>query len=391
VSAIFSVKQEFTMQIDDYRAKIDQVDDQIIGLFNQRMQYSREIGQLKSGSQTPVLNAGREREILRRVSASAEEGLSGYAQVLFRMLFDLSRSYQDRLRSNGAALGAKLTAALEQSDKVFPRSGSVACQGIEGAYSQMAADQLFPMGDVMFFNNFAGVFQAVEKNLCKFGMLPIENSIHGTVSEVYDLMRSHKFYILRSVKLQINHVLLGLPGSKLSQIKEIYSHEQALWQCDGFLKQLPGVKLHVCENTAVAAKLVAEAQRPELAAVSSENCAALYGLSSLHEHIQNSDSNYTRFICIGKELALYPGANRISIMLSLPHEPGSLYRLIAKFAALGLNLLKLESRPVQGRDFQFMFYLDFEASLYSPEIIELLNDLSLSNDSFVFLGGYIQV
>ncbi len=379
------------MEITKCREKIDQIDDQLIRLFSERMEISREIGEHKRKQNAPVLNPGREREILRRIAASSGKELGAYSQVLFRMLFDLSRSYQDRLVAGDGRLGKDIQNALDNTPKVFPKDGTVACQGIEGAYSQLAADRLFPMGNVMFFNSFAGVFQAVEKNLCKYGMLPIENSLHGTVTEVYDLMRNHNFYILRSVKMQINHVLMGLPGSKLNQIKEIYSHEQALWQCGNFLKNLPGVKLNVCENTAIAAKKVAEASSAEIAAISSENCAMLYGLHKLHVDIQNSDCNYTRFICIGKELAIYPGADRISIMVSVSHEPGSLYRLIAKFAALGVNLLKLESRPVEGRDFEFLFYLDFESSLYSPEIIQLLNELAVSNESFVFLGGYNQV
>lgn len=379
------------MDIKDCRQKIDHIDDQLIRLFNDRMELSREIGEHKRKLNAPVLNPGREREILRRIAAGSSKELGAYSQVLFRMLFDLSRSYQDRLMAGEAPLGKEIEKATENTAKIFPTEGSIACQGIEGAYSQLAADRLFSTGNVMFFNSFAGVFQAVEKNLCKFGILPIENSLHGTVSEVYDLMKNHHFYILRSVKMQINHVLLSKPGATLKQITEIYSHEQALWQCGNFLKQLPGVKLSVCENTAVAAKKVAEAASPEVAAISSENCARLYGLSKLQTDIQNSDCNYTRFICIGKEMAIFPGANRISIMVSVSHEPGSLYRLIAKFAALGVNLLKLESRPVEGRDFEFLFYLDFESSLYSPEIIQLLNELSQSNESFVFLGGYSQV
>lgn len=379
------------MKMNEYRESIDEIDGQLIKLFNERMGLSKKIGEYKRENKLPVLNPGREREILRRVAEGSDQDLGAYSQVLFRMLFDLSRSYQDRLASNESKLGASIQNALDNTDKVFPNSGTVACQGIEGAYSQLAADRLFPLGNVMFFTNFSAVFQAVENNLCQFGILPIENSLHGTVAEVYDLMKNHNFYIVRSIKMQINHILLGLPGAKLSDIKEIYSHEQALWQCGNFLKQYPQIKLQVCENTAIAAQKVAESADPQIAAISSEHCAALYELNKLAENIQNSDCNYTRFICISKDLALYPGADRISIMVSVSHEPGSLYRLIAKFAALGVNLLKLESRPVEGRDFEFLFYLDFQASLYSPEIRQLLNELAKDSDNFVFLGAYNQV
>ena len=276
--------------------KIDQIRRSADPPVYERMEISREIGEHKRQHKTPVLNPGREREILHRIAASSGKELAAYSQVLFRLLFDLSRSYQHRLLSGDGKLGKKIQNALDNTPKVFPKDGTVACQGIEGANSQLAADRLFPMADVMFFNNFAGVFQAVEKNLCKYGILPIENSLHGTVTEVYDLMRNHKFYILRCVKMQINHVLLGVPGTNLSRIKEIYSHEQALWQCGNFLKNLPGSKLNVCENTAVAAKKVAEAGLPESAGGLFRKLCSTFTAGKLHTDIQNSDCNYTRFI-----------------------------------------------------------------------------------------------
>ena len=154
---------------------------------------------------------------------------------------------------------------------------------------------------------------------------------------------------------------------------------------------LGGVKVHVCENTAVAAKLVSESGRTDIAAISSHNCAARYGLEIVSEHIQNSENNFTRFICIAKDMAIYPGANRISIMFTLPHQPGSLYRMISRFFAMGLNIVKLESRPIAGRDFEFMFYFDLEASAYSDEVVRLLGELENSCEQFTFLGWFAEI
>ena len=248
-----------------------------------------------------------------------------------------------------------------------------------------------PFANIVYVKNFEGVFQAVENGLCEYGILPIENSLHGTVGAVYDLMQNYKFHVIRSFKLQISHSLLVNPGVKLADIKEVVSHEQALGQCSNFLKDLKNVKNTVCENTAVAARYVADSGRKDVAAISSKQCARLYDLAILSEDIQNSDHNFTRFICISKNLRIYPGANRISLIVSVPHRPGALYRMIAKFSALGLNLVKLESRPIPGKNFEFMFYFDLEASVYSPEVLQLLDDLSNEPETFVLLGCYTEI
>ena len=208
-------------------------------------------------------------------------------------------------------------------------------------------------------------------------MVPIENSTAGSVKKVYDLMIHHNFSIVRSVRLKIDHNLLAKRGAKLENIKEIYSHEQAISQCAEFLKSLgPDVKVTALENTAAAAKLVAESDRTDIAALCSRSCMDLYDLSCLKYNVQDQGNNYTRFICISRNLEIYPGADRTSLMLATAHKPGALYRLLARFYALGINITKLESRPIPDRDFEFMFYFDL---------------VSASTEDFTYLGSYSEV
>lgn len=267
----------------------------------------------------------------------------------------------------------------------------VACQGVDGAYSSMAAGKLFKLPNILYFRHFEGVFSAVEKGLCRYGVLPIENSSYGSVNDVYDLMLNHNFYIVRTIKLHVSHVLLAKEGAEIGGIKEIFSHEQALGQCGEFLKAHPEIKITVCENTAAAAKFVAESGRKDIAAISSSNCAELYGLKVLSRKVANSENNYTRFICISKEPEIYAGANKISLMLTLPHKPGALYSVMSKFNALDINLSKLESRPIVGSDFEFMFYFDIDAEICKTGVVKLLSELSSSLERFVFLGAYSEL
>ncbi|MBR6748849.1 MAG: chorismate mutase [Clostridia bacterium] len=383
------------LDLNNIREQLDVIDNQVTELFIKRMQLSAQVAQYKAEHNMQIYVPSRERAILQRVGDQATalggDEMDEYTRLLYHTIFDLSRAYQARLLGKDTPLVDRIRNARENTPKIFPKKGIVACQGVEGAYSQQACEKIFPYANIMYFRNFDGVFNAVEKGLCQYGVLPIENSSHGSVNAVFDLMRQHNFHIVRSVKLPVQHALLGNPGTKLSGVREIISHEQGLGQCSAFVKSLGDVTVTVCENTAVAAKLVSESGRTDIVAISSYNCAELYGLEVVAEHIQNSENNFTRFICIAKDMAIYPGANRISIMFTLPHQPGALYRMIARFFAMGLNIVKLESRPIAGRDFEFMFYFDLEASAYSDEAIRLLGELESGSEQFAFLGCFSEV
>ena len=379
------------MELEEYRNRIDEIDDSMLELFKERMAAADGIAQYKKANNLVVADKSREREILSRLSKQAGDEFAQSARIMFSNLFSFSRSYQNRLMATDTTLTQMIDEAHARELSEFPDTGIVACQGVEGAYSQLATDKLFSFADIVYFKTFDGVFNAVEQGMCEFGMLPIDSSSYGSVTEVYDLMKNYNFHIARSIKVKVDHTLLAKSGTQLQDIKEIYSHEQAIGQCSEFLKQHSDIIVHVCENTAVAAERVAKLNRGDVAAISSRQCAGLYGLKVVLDNFQNSEHNYTRFICITKDLRIYPGANRISLILAVSHEPGSLHEVIAQFAMLGLNLTKLESRPILGRDFEFMFYFDFDASLNNEAVVSLLNELSTNSEMFIFLGNYSEV
>ena len=378
------------MELETLRKGIDEIDTQITDLFVRRMELCGQVAQYKKANGLAVTNQGREREILSRISAQAGDELDSYARILFATLFDLSRSYQGMLMTEESPVAREIKKALDSTPNMLPKKAVVACQGVEGGYAQQACDKVFSFADIMYFRSWEGVFSAVQKGLCRYGVLPIENSANGSVNGVYDLMCSFDFHIVRSVKLHVNHSLLALPGATLSGITEIFSHEQAIGQCSEFLKTMPMATITVCENTAMAAKMVAESGRTDVAAISSPACAGIYGLTSLKDGVHNTDNNYTRFIVIAKEPEIYPGANHLSLMFKVGHTPGSLTRILSRFSSLGLNMTKLESRPITGADFHYMFYLDFEGSIYDPQVVKLLSELEQELELFVFLGAYTE-
>lgn len=379
------------MSAQNYRAEIDKIDAQLLKLFDERMKLSAEIAKYKAENNLPIYDPKREREILNAVIEQSNAQIREYSPRLFSLIFELSRSYQSRLNGTNTELTDRIKAAIEKTPALFPEYASVACQGVEGANSQLACDRLFPNANIMYFSNFEAVFSAIEKGLCRYGVIPIENSSAGSVNSVYDLMMHHHFSIVRSVRLRIDHNLLAKKGTRLENIREIYSHAQAISQCSVFLNSLRDVKIIPCENTAAAAKMVAESDRADIAALASSVCMKYYALDCLKESVQNTDNNYTRFICISKDLEIYPGADRTSIMLTLPHVPGALYKLLAKLYALGINLNKLESRPLPGRDFEFMFYFDLDTPVYSPGLLQLLGELPDACERFSYFGSYGEV
>ena len=379
------------MDLKELRAQIDDIDDALVKLFCQRMDIAAQVADYKKKNDLPIFVPAREREKLQDVSQKAGPEMAAYTRTLYSMLFELSRSYQKKRNGGNPELYEKISQAILETPALFPQEAMVACQGVEGAYSQLACEKIFKSPMIRYFETFDQVFNAIDQGLCKYGVLPIENSTAGSVTKVYDLMLQHDFYIVRSFRLKIDHNLLAAPGTKLKDIREIYSHEQAISQCGGFLHSLKNVHVVALANTAVAAQMVASSGRRDVAAISSRSCMELYGLQNLAASIQDKGNNRTRFICISKNMEIYPGADKTSIMMVLNHKPGALYKVLARIYALGINVTKLESRPIPDRDFEFMFYFDLETSIYSQEFQELMGELEDFCEEFKYLGSFSEV
>ena len=379
------------MDLTEIRQEIDGIDQELVRLFCARMNLSAQVADYKKANNLPIFVPARERAILQKVARMAGPEMENYTRVLYSMLFELSRSYQSKRNGEISPLYQTISQAIEHTPKLFPQNPIVACQGVEGAYSQIACEKIFKSPLIMYFKSFDAVFNAIEQGMCQYGILPIENSTAGSVTKVYDLMIRHNFSIVRTFRLKIDHNLLANPGAALSDIKTIYSHEQAISQCSDFLHSLPGVNVVSVENTALASEMVAKSGSKEVAALSSRSCAELYGLQCLAASVQDKGNNRTRFICISKNLEIYPGSDKTSIMMVTPHKPGALYKVLARLYTLGINVTKLESRPIPDREFEFMFYFDLETSIYSEEYVQLMCELDELCEEFKYLGSYTEV
>ena len=378
--------------LKEVRKEIDGIDDELVSLFVRRMRIAAQVAAAKRESGGPITDPERERAILARVTAEVPPECENGARLFFSTLFSISKARQREILKGAAPLTDAIAASLEHSKGGFPSRAYVACCGTEGSYGQQAATRLFKTPSIVYFNSFESVFEAVEQGLCPYGVLPVENSAAGSVTAVYDLMRLHRFHIVRALRIKVDHVLLAPRGVRLEDVREVHSHPHALAQCAGFLKAHASVRAVPASNTAVAAKTIAESGRRDAAVIASRACAELYGLDVLAEAVQDAQFNYTRFICIAKDLEVYPDANKISLMMTLPHRPGALYSVIAKFAAIDVNLTKLESRPLPGLDFEFSFVFDFEASPCESSVRSLLAELSQDPEieRFDFLGAYAE-
>ena len=379
------------MTIEELRAQIDEADAQLLSAFARRMETASQIADYKREHGIPVLDSARERQKLADVANRAEALVKPYVGALYSLLFELSRLHQGEKLTPQSRLEQHVLQAVEQTEPLFPPEASVACQGMEGAFSQQACEKIFKLPNILYFKTFDAVFAAIDKGLCRYGVLPVENSTAGSVNRIYDLMMQYDFSIVRSARLKVHHNLLAGLETALGDIREVFSHPQALSQCAEYLAALPGVRVTPCENTAVAAQRVSQSGRNDAAALASMSCAELYGLQCLQADVQDSDSNYTRFICISKKLEIYPGADRTSLLMVLPHRPGSLYQVLSRIYALGINLLKLESRPLPGCDFEFMFYFDLETSVYSSEFARMLREIEQMAQQFKYLGSYLEL
>lgn len=376
------------MELKDLRNEIDKLDDELVPLLLKRMDISRQVAEYKFERGIPVLNEEREREVLELVAKDCGE--QGEAiKTVFSSIMDASRALQHKIIGGGEELRNSVTNA-SVGTALTANGQSIACQGVDGAYSGKAANALFPDSPVIFYKQFEDVFEAVNQNKARFGIIPVENSTAGSVHESYDLIMKYRFYVVGAFDLKIDHCLCAKDGVSFEDIENVYSHPQALSQCNVFLKNFDFTGINYT-NTAAAAKHVSESEKTNIAAICSESAAKKYGLNIIRKGIQNVANNTTRFIVISKELVIDEDASKISLIFSAPHRTGSLYRVLGRFSMTGLNLTKLESRPVANGKFDYFFYADILGSVRDEATLDLLCALSDELPEFTFLGNYHEI
>lgn len=373
------------MDLLDLRKQIDDIDEQLIPLLLQRMSISEKVAEYKVERGLPVLNEQREKEILDDVHKKCGEQGDTIATV-FAATLDASRALQHKIIGGGKELRSLIENAVSDED-AFLKETSVACAGVDGSYTDETARTLFPNSDIKHYRLFEDVFEAVNKGEAPFGVVPVENSTAGSVHEAYDLIIKYKFYVVGSYSLEINHCLCAKKGVKYEDINEIYSHHQALAQCSKFIKDFDFTGVN-CTNTAVAAKFASESKRNDIGVICSVEAAKKYNLQILKTGIQNINNNRTRFIVISKRLIIEKNADKVSLIFSVPHTTGSLYRVLGRFSMAGLNLTKIESRPMENGDFSYYFYTDLLGNIREETTLDLLCALSSELPGFKFLGNY---
>ncbi len=371
------------MDLKDLREKIDVLDEQMLSLFIERMDVCKQVADYKKANKVSVMQGGREQEILDRVKNNSPENLKSGSAVLFQNIMDISKILQ--------SLEISKEKELPQMSEFIPANAKkIACQGTKGSYSEKACQRLFGDKDVSFYPAFEDVFKAVENGDVEYGILPIENSTIGSVSETYDLMAKHEFYINSLIRVEITHCLAAKKGSTLDGIKSVYSKEEALSQCSEFLKE-NSLECRQYANTALAAEMVAKSDDFSCGCICAESCAELYGLEILSKMVADAYPNYTRFICFSKGLTTTEDADTISVCISIPHTKGSLYRVLTKFAVSGLNLMKIENKSIAGSDFEVIFYLDFNGKYSDSAVQALLTDLQGELSMFRLLGNFSEL
>ena len=373
--------------LEELRAQLDGIDNEIIELYKKRMDVCMEIGDIKISEGNKVFDKQREREKLAAVAAKVtEEFHKKGVQELFEQLMSLSRKLQYQLLTKRGGLGRLPFIGV---DKLDWENSRIVFQGTEGAYSQVAMEMYFGKDTNSFHvQTFRDAMEAIEEGSADFAVLPIENSSAGAVNEVYDLLVEFENYIVGEVVLPINHTLSGLKGTTLDQIERVYSHPQALMQCREFLDAHKEWHQKEWSNTAAAAKKVSEEHDLSQAAISSSYAAEYFGLNILSENIFTNSDNSTRFIIVAKKKVYAKDAHKISVSYELPHESGSLYNSLSHFIYNGLNMTKIESRPILKRNWEYRFFVDFEGNLSDSAVKNALRGLRSEVQNLRVHGNY---
>lgn len=378
-------------KVNAMRAEIDRLDRELAEIFLRRLEVSGELGLYKQSQGLPALDQRRELEIIRNASGLAvTDHQRPEVAKLFETILSLSRREQRNRAAGGAPGEGYLRCAQAQAEARQPvQNPRVVYQGVAGAYSEMSAIQFFGKdSNCVGLPNFDEVFQAVDRGEADYGVVPIENSSTGGIRQVYELLGQYRHYIVGENTVKVEHCLIAPHGASLDTITHVYSHEQGLFQSDRFLKQYPHWVQIPYGDTAGSARYVAQTGDITKAAICSSRAAELYGLDVLVRGVNYNGNNTTRFVVVSPKMELREGADKISAVLSLPHEVGSLNEVLTIFAIHGLNLEKIESRPMPGKSWEYLFFVEFSGRLEDPETDAALRELSQACTDLRIMGGY---
>ncbi len=378
-------------ELDTLRQQIDQIDHELVRLFERRMAVTEQVGQYKQQNHIPVLDNRRQRQVLSdKAALLSDPALKSDVIMLYETIMGMSRRQQRRIVLEGAEEPnyARIRAAMETRREPVT-APTVVYQGEPGAYSEQACINFFGE-DVRAqgLSRFEDVFLALRDGTADYGVVPIENNSTGGIRQIYDLLAQYEFHLVGETTVQVEHCLVAPPGATMDTITHVYSHEQGLFQSEVFLKQHPAWEPVPYLDTAGSGKYVASTGDITKAAICSERAAAIYGLQVLARRVNFSAVNTTRFVVVSPRMELRPGADKISTVLTTPHESGCLHEILGIFAVNGLNMVKLESRPIPGKSWEYMFFIEFTGCLTAPGMDGVLRELSQTAADFRVLGNF---
>lgn len=375
------------VDLKELRDEIDVIDRQMVDLFEQRMELCQQVAEYKINTGKKVFDRSRETAKLDTLKGLTHNEFNRHGiEELFQQIMAMSRKLQYQLLAQNGVVGRLPFIAVDEIERSKVR---VVFQGVEGAYSQAAMKQFFT-GEITSFHveQWRDAMEAIAEGSADFAVLPIENSTAGSVNDMYDLLVEFENYIVGEQIIRCEHRLLGLPGTELSDIRRVYSHPQGLSQCKPFLEEHRDWKQIPMENTAVAAKRVAEDGDKSQAAIASAFAGERFGLQVLADRIYVNEANSTRFIIVTNQRVFRKDADKISICFELPHTSGSLYNMLSHFIYNNINMTKIESRPITGRNWEYRFFIDFEGNLNDSSVKNALRGIREEARNMKILGNY---
>ncbi len=375
------------IDLTELRSQIDEIDRNIVELYEKRMEVAANVAKYKIANGKKVFDKAREEEKIRKVKSLTHNEFNSHGiEELFEQIMAMSRKLQYQMIAEQGGLN-KLP--FIKVDSLEGDKARVVFQGAEGAYSQAAMMKYF--GDKVnsfHVDTFRDAMIAIDEGRADFAVLPIENSTAGIVSEIYDLLVEFENYIVGEQIIKIEHCLMAVPGTKPEDIKTVYSHPQSLMQSARYLNSHPQWQQISMQNNAFAARKVAEEQDKTQAAIASEYAANLYGLEILEKGVNQSSSNSTRFIIVTNQKVFLEDAQKVSICFEVPHESGSLYHMLSHFIFNNLNMNRIESRPIEDRNWEYRFFIDFDGNLSDSAVKNALRGLREEARNMKILGNY---